>query len=67
MPSNDDPNKPMDVREYRQYSESRHGKNALNDSMLKTLDRATGGKKVTRAQMDEIHGKIKVRQSGEQQ
>ncbi len=65
MANNNDPNRPMDTREYRQYSEKNHGKKALNESMLRSIDRATGGKKVTRAQMDQLHGKIKIRQQGE--
>ena len=65
MARDNDPNKPMDTREYRQYSEKHHGKGALNDSMLRSIDRATDGKKVSRSQLDQLHGKIKIRQQGE--
>lgn len=65
MANDNDPAKKMSLREYRQYSEANHGKKALNDSMLRSMDRATGGKPVSRAQLDQLHGKIKIRQQGE--
>jgi hypothetical protein len=64
MGQKDDPNKKMSLREYRQYSEANHGKKALNDSMLRNMERATGGRNVSRAELDHLQAKIKIRQEG---
>jgi len=51
----------MDIREYRQYSEKKHGKKALNKSMLQTMEKAIGGRKMSRESWDGIHSDIKVK------
>lgn len=51
----------MDLREYREYSRKKHGEKALNDSMLRTMEKAIGGKKISREQWDGIHSDIKVK------
>lgn len=53
----------MDIREYRQMCEKRHGKKSIsNDSLLKSIDRATGGRRLTKGEFDQVHAKIKIGQ-----
>jgi hypothetical protein len=53
----------MDVREYRQVCEKNHGKKSIqNESLLRSIDRATGGRKLTKREFDQVHAKIKIAQ-----
>lgn len=51
----------MNLREYREYSKKKHGKKALNESMLSTMEKASGGKKMSRDKWDSMHADIKVK------
>lgn len=62
MSREDDPARKMSIREYKAYCEGRRGKKSVNDSLLKNIDRATGGRALTRGEFDQVHGKIKVGQ-----
>lgn len=53
----------MELREYRQLCEKRHGKKSIqNDSLLKSIERATGGRRLTKGEFDQVHAKIKIGQ-----
>lgn len=57
----------ISLREYKDRCKGKHGEKSVNDSLLKGIDRATGGRSLTQKQFDEVHGKIKMRQaSGDQ-
>ena len=60
--SRDDPNRKMDVREYKEYTKGKHGAKSVNESLLKNINRATGGRTLSRAEFDKVHAKIKVAQ-----
>jgi hypothetical protein len=62
MSREDDPTRKMNIREYKDYCKGRRGKKSVNDSLLKNIDRATNGRKLTRAEFDQVHGKIKIAQ-----
>lgn len=51
----------MDIREYRQYAESKHGKKSINDGMLRAMDRATGGKNLSKGDWNDVNAKIKMK------
>ena len=53
----------MELREYRQLCEKRHGKKSIqNESLLKSIDRAAGGRRLTKSEFDHIQAKIKIGQ-----
>lgn len=58
----DNANEKMDVRQYREHCEGKHGKKSMNESLIKTIDRATGGRTLSRSEFDHVHGKIKIAQ-----
>ena len=60
--SRDNPERKMDIREYKEYTKARHGEKSVNDSLLKNIDRATGGRTLSRSEFDKVHGKIKIAQ-----
>lgn len=62
MSREDDPTRKMSIREYKDYCQGRRGKKSVNESLLKNINRATGGRKLTRAEFDQVHGKIKIGQ-----
>ncbi len=62
MSRDDDPTRRMSIREYKDYCKGKRGSKSVNDSLLKNIDRATGGRKLSRAEFDQVHGKIKVAQ-----
>jgi len=51
----------MDVREYKNYAQGVHGKGTVNDGMLKAMDKATGGKKLSKSEWNEMNAKIKIK------
>ena len=56
--------KKMSVREYKDYAISRYGKNSVNDSMLKSMERSVGSadkKTATVEQLHHINAKMKIR------
>lgn len=57
-----DGEKKMDVRQYREYCQGKNGKKSMNESLIKTIDRATGGRTLTKAEFDNVHAKIKIAQ-----
>jgi len=52
----------MDIRQYKEYAKAKHGERSINDSMLKHMDRATGGKKLSKGEWDQINAKVKIKQ-----
>lgn len=58
----DNADQKMDVRQYREHCEGKHGKKSMNESLIKTIDRATGGRRLTKAEFDNVHAKIKIAQ-----
>lgn len=60
--SRDDPNRRMDIREYKEYAKSKHGDKSINDSLLKNINKATGGRTLSRSEFDKVNAKIKVAQ-----
>ena len=53
----------MELREYRALCEKRHGKKSIqNDSLLKSIERATGGRQLSKGEFDKVHAKIKIGQ-----
>ena len=53
----------MELREYRELCEKRHGKKSIqNESLLKGIERATGGRQLTKSEFDNVHAKIKIAQ-----
>jgi hypothetical protein len=52
----------MDVREYKDYCRGKYGKKSVNESLLKNINKATGGRTLTRKEFDDVHAKIKVGQ-----
>jgi len=53
--------KDMDIREYKSYAKAKYGEKSINDGMLKAMDRATGGKKCSRSDWNEMNAKIKIK------
>jgi len=51
----------MDIREYRQYAQAKHGKKSVNEGMLKAMDNATGGRKLAKKDWNEMNAKIKIK------
>ena len=51
----------MDLREYKDYAKKTHGAKSVNDSMLKVMEKVTGGKKVSRERLDAINADIKAK------
>ncbi len=62
MPRENDPDRKMSTREYREYCQGKHGNKSMNESLIKSIDRAVGGRTVTREELDQVHGKIKIGQ-----
>ncbi|MEE9569426.1 MAG: hypothetical protein V3W37_08575 [Candidatus Binatia bacterium] len=53
----------MELREYRQVCEKKNGKKSIqNESLLRSIDRATGGRRLTKKEFDQVHAKIKIGQ-----
>ena len=53
----------MELREYRQVCEKNHGKKSIqNESLLRSIDRAAGGRRLTKKEFDQVHAKIKIAQ-----
>ena len=50
-----DRNQKMSVREYKNMMQGKLGKNTINDSMLESMDRATGGSGKAVATVDQLH------------
>jgi len=51
----------MDIREYKNYAQGTHGKGTINEGMLKAMDRATGGKKLSKSEWNDMNAKIKIK------
>jgi len=51
----------MDIREYKNYAKGTHGEGSVNSGMLKAMDRATGGKKLSKSEWNEMNAKIKIK------
>lgn len=60
----------MSLREYKDYAKKTHGEKSLNESMLRTMEKASetsGGKsKMPRGEWDRMNGKIKMEQARKQ-
>lgn len=54
--------KKMDVREYGNYCKGTRGEKSMNESLIKGIARATGGRTLSRAEFDHVHAKIKIAQ-----
>jgi hypothetical protein len=52
--------RPMDIREYRDYAKKHHGEKSINNSMLQAMDKASGGKTMNTSQWNEMNAKIKI-------
>lgn len=55
----------MSLREYKDYAKKKHGEKSLNNSMLRTMEKAAesqGKHKMSRRDWDEMNGKIKIAQ-----
>ena len=57
--------RPMSIREYKEYAKKQHGSKSVNESMLKHMDRVTDGKKISKTDWDQINAKIKIAQVNE--
>ena len=53
----------MDIRQYKEFAKGTHGEGSINNSMLEHMDRATGGKKLSRQDWDQVNAKIKIKQA----
>ncbi|KKN61958.1 hypothetical protein LCGC14_0516360 [marine sediment metagenome] len=62
MSREDRPDRKMDIREYKEYCKGKHGEKSVNDSLLKNINRATGGRTLSRSEFDKVHAKIKIGQ-----
>ena len=62
MSRESDPTRRMDIREYKAYCEGKNGKKSVNDSLLKNINLATGGRTLSRGEFDKVHAKIKIGQ-----
>ena len=57
------PEKKMSIREYREYAKKHYGKQSLNESMLKFMDKAADGKDMTSKEFDHLQATIKAKQA----
>jgi len=57
----------MDLREYKNVCQGKNGDKSVNESLLKNIERATGGRSLTKSEFDHVHGKIKMKQASEGQ
>ena len=51
----------MDIRQYREYAQGAHGKKSLNEGLLRAMERATGGKKLSKSEWNDMNAKIKIK------
>jgi hypothetical protein len=51
----------MDLREYKEYAKKTHGSKSINESMLKTMEKMAGGKKMSRERFDAMNADIKMK------
>jgi len=55
--------KKMSVREYKNFAQSKFGKNSVNDRMLNAMDKAVGGRDkpvATVNQLNNLNAKLKI-------
>ena len=55
----------MSLREYKNMCQAQRGARTVNDSLLKTIERAAGGRDLSKKDFDQIQGKIKLSQTGQ--
>lgn len=55
----------IDLREYKNLCKGKRGDKSVDESLLKNIERATGGRSLTQKEFDQVHGKIKMRQVSE--
>ena len=52
----------MSLREYKDLCKAKRGNKSVNDSLLSTIERASGGRNMSSSDFDQIQGKIKMSQ-----